>query len=253
MRISLLQSSLVWEDIPANLAAFEQRISSLPDTDLIVLPEMFSTGFTMQPNRVAEPMDGQTVNWMKAMAAKTGAALCGSAVIEVGGKYFNRCLFVHPTGEVIHYDKRHLFTLAGEDKAFTAGKEKFIIEYKGFRICPLVCYDLRFPVFSRNVEAYDLLIYVANWPEPRVSAWDALLKARAIENMSFVAGVNRVGNDGNGHRYVGHSQVFDMLGNPMGDLSEDEALINVSFDKNALLEARQKFGFLNDRDTFTVV
>ncbi|CAM3467140.1 hypothetical protein FLLO111716_12540 [Flavobacterium longum] len=253
MRISLLQSTLVWEDIPANLAAFEQRISALPDTDLIVLPEMFSTGFTMRPNRVAEPMDGQTVNWMKAMAAKTGAALCGSAVIEVDGKYFNRCLFVHPTGEVVHYDKRHLFTLAGEDEAFTAGREKLIVTYKDFRICPLVCYDLRFPVFSRNVEAYDLLIYVANWPEPRVSAWDALLKARAIENMSFAVGVNRVGKDGNGQCYVGHSQVFDMLGNPMGNSSEDEAIINVSLDKGALLEARQKFGFLNDRDTFTVV
>lgn len=253
MRVSLIQSSLVWEDVPANLSAFEQQIAALANTDLIVLPEMFSTGFTMQPNRVAEPMNGPTVNWMKAMAARSGAALCGSVVIEEDGKYFNRCLFVCPTGEIVHYDKKHLFTLAGEDKAFTAGTHKLIIEYKGFRICPLICYDLRFPVFSRNMEDYDLLIYVANWPEPRVLAWDTLLKARAIENMSYVAGVNRVGMDGNGHRYVGHSQFFDMLGHPMGESSEEEAAITVELDKKALLEARQKFGFLNDRDSFKVI
>ena len=253
MRVSLLQSSLIWEDVSANLSKFERQISALPDTDLIVLPEMFSTGFTMQPRRVAETMHGQTARWMVEMASQTDAAVCGSVVIEEQGNYFNRFLFVYPNGITVHYDKRHLFTLDGEDKAYAAGREKRIIEYKDFRICPLVCYDLRFPVFSRNAEDYDLLVYVASWPEPRISAWDALLRARAIENMSFVVGVNRVGTDGNGHRYVGHSQVFDVLGNPRAALTEEESTITVELDKNTLLEARQKFGFLNDRDSFTVV
>jgi len=162
-------------------------------------------------------------------------------------------VFVFPSGEIKTYDKRHLFTLAGEHNAYTAGQDKLVVEYNGFRICLLVCYDLRFPVFSRNNDDYDVLVYVANWPEPRVAAWDALLKARAIENMSFVVGVNRVGQDANAHRYIGHSQVFDAFGAPQLAESESDEILITEINKNKLLEARQKFGFLNDRDRFTVI
>jgi predicted amidohydrolase len=253
MKIALIQTRLEWENSSANRTRFSDKINSLENADLIVLPEMFSTGFTMHPSSVAESMDGETVTWMKKMAIEKGIAICGSVVISEQDKYYNRLLFVLPSGEIRKYDKRHLFTLAGEDKAYTAGTERLIVEYKGFRICPLICYDLRFPVFSRNTENYDLLLYVANWPEPRIAAWDTLLRARAIENMSFVSGVNRVGKDNNGHNYIGHSQAFDALGNSLLDASESDEILIVDLNKNALLETRQKFGFLNDRDAFTVV
>jgi predicted amidohydrolase len=253
MKIALIQTRLEWENSSANRTRFSDKINSLENADLIVLPEMFSTGFTMHPSSVAESMDGETVTWMKKMAIEKGIAICGSVVISEQDKYYNRLLFVLPSGEIRKYDKRHLFTLAGEDKAYTAGTERLIVEYKGFRICPLICYDLRFPVFSRNTENYDLLLYVANWPEPRIAAWDTLLRARAIENMSFVSGVNRVGKDNNGHNYIGHSQAFDALGNSLLDASESDEILIVGLNKNALLETRQKFGFLNDRDAFTVV
>lgn len=253
MKIALIQTRLEWENSSANRTRFSDKINSLENADLIVLPEMFSTGFTMHPSSVAESMDGETVTWMKKMAIEKGIAICGSVVISEQDKYYNRLLFVLPSGEIRKYDKRHLFTLAGEDKAYTAGTERLIVEYKGFRICPLICYDLRFPVFSRNTENYDLLLYVANWPEPRIAAWDTLLRARAIENMSFVLGVNRVGKDSNGHNYIGHSQAFDALGNSLLDASESDEILIVGLNKNALLETRQKFGFLNDRDAFTVV
>jgi omega-amidase len=253
MKIALIQTVLEWENPSRNRSHFFNKISALESIDLVVLPEMFSTGFTMNPSGVAETMDGQTVSWMKKTAIENDIAICGSVVISERGEYFNRMLFVLPSGEINTYDKRHLFTLAGEDKAYTRGKERRIIEYKGFRICPLICYDLRFPVFSRNTENYDLLLYVANWPEPRIAAWDTLLKARAIENMSFVVGVNRIGQDNNGHNYIGHSQAFDALGNSLTKVSEVDEIILVELNKNALLETRRKFGFLNDRDSFTVV
>lgn len=253
MKVSLIQSALYWEDSKANIESFSDKIKSISGhVDLIVLPEMFSTGFTMNPKSVAQTMNGETVSWMKKTAAEYDCAICGSVVITENGNYFNRLLFVFPSGEIKHYDKRHLFTLAGEEKTYTQGKERLIVEYKGFRICPLICYDLRFPVFSRNTEDYDLLIYVANWPEPRVLAWDTLLKARAIENMSFVIGVNRVGKDNNGHNYIGHSQALDCFGNTIVAPEEHEGIFVADLNKNALLEARQKFGFLNDRDSFTV-
>lgn len=252
MKITLLQSPLIWENPEANRQRFSSMISNAGATDLIILPEMFSTGFTMKPGRVAEPMDGTTISWMKEMASRKNCALTGSLVISEAGKYYNRLLFVLPDGQVRQYDKRHLFSLAGEDKAYTSGEERLIVEYKGWKICPLVCYDLRFPVFSRNTEEYDLLLYVANWPEPRISAWDALLKARAIENMCYVAGVNRVGKDENGHNYPGHSQVLDALGVAVLEPSGNEGAFTVELNKETLLQARQKFGFLNDRDSFTL-
>lgn len=253
MKITLLQSPLIWENPEANRQHFSTMINRLDGTtDLILLPEMFATGFTMKPESVAEPLNGPTVTWMKEIAAANNCVLTGSLVIQDEGRYYNRLLFVLPDGEIRQYDKRHLFSLAGEDKAYTAGTKKLVVEYKGWKICPLICYDLRFPVFARNVEEYDLLLYVANWPEPRITAWDTLLKARAIENMCYVAGVNRVGKDANGHNYPGHSQVFDALGAPLLELSENEGAFTVEIDKEALLKARDKFGFLNDRDSFTL-
>lgn len=252
MKISLIQTSITWEDPQANRANFEKLINSISHTDLIVLPEMFATGFTMKPEAASETMQGETVAWMKQIAAAKDCAVTGSLVIEENGSYYNRLLLVFADGEIKTYNKRHLFSLAGEDKAYTAGTEKLIVEYKGWKICPLICYDLRFPVFARNVEEYDLLLYVANWPSPRVLAWDTLLKARAIENMCYVAGVNRIGQDANGHGYPGHSQVLDCLGATIADASDNEGVFHTVLDKESMLEARKKFGFLNDRDSFTL-
>lgn len=254
MKISLIQTSLTWENAEANRDNFEILINGKVElTDIIVLPEMLATGFTMEPLKAAETMDGLTVNWMKKIANAKDCAVTGSLVIEENGNYYNRLLFVLPTGEIKFYDKRHLFSLAGEDKAYTAGVERLIVDYRGWKICPLVCYDLRFPVFSRNTEAFDLLLYVANWPSPRLAAWDALLKARAIENMCYVAGVNRIGKDSNGHEYPGHSQLLDYLGAHVIKPSADEGIFTVTLDKESMLETRNKLGFLNDMDRFTVL
>ena len=251
MQVLLIQAPLIWENPKLNRDYFEERINSISENvDLIVLPEMFSTGFTMNPSAVSETMQGQTVLWMQSLAKAKNFAITGSMVIEEGGSFYNRMLFVLPSGEIQHYDKRHLFTLAGEEKVYTAGTQKLIVEYLGWRICPLVCYDLRFPVFSRNVEEYDLLIYVASWPKVRTTAWDALLKARAIENVSYVIGVNRTGEDTSGHSYIGHSQVVDYLGEYIVEPQENEAIFMTKLDKSKLMEMRKKFAFLNDKDAF---
>ena len=251
MQVLLIQAPLVWENSKLNRDYFEERINSISENvDLIVLPEMFSTGFTMNPSAVSETMQGQTVLWMQSLAKAKNFAITGSMVIEEEGNFYNRMLFVFPSGEIQHYDKRHLFTLAGEEKVYTAGAQKLIVEYLGWRICPLVCYDLRFPVFSRNVEEYDLLIYVASWPKVRTTAWDALLKARAIENVSYVIGVNRTGEDASGHSYIGHSQVVNYLGEYIVEPQENEAIFMTKLDKSKLMEMRKKFAFLNDKDAF---
>lgn len=253
MKIAIIQANLIWENPKANRTQFEQKINAISqNVDLIVLPEMFSTGFTMFPEPLAETMQGETVNWMKSTARVKNSAVCGSLIIEDNNKYYNRFVFAHPNGKIDTYDKRHLFSLAGEDKQYAKGTSKIIIEYNGWKICPQICYDLRFPAFSRNVENYDLLIYVANWPKPRITAWDALLKARAIENMSFVIGVNRIGLDGNKHEYVGHSQILDELGNLIADAKENEGVYITTLDKSKMLQTRQKLNFLNDKDTFEI-
>lgn len=254
MKIALVQTSLTWEDPIENRSHLVQKINGfLEDVDLIVLPEMFSSGFTMNPQDVAETMQGETVAWMQHLAKARNCAITGSLVIEEEGKYFNRLIFVYPEGRIKTYDKRHLFTLSGEDKFYTAGKERLIIEYKGFKICPLICYDLRFPAFSRNTEGYDLLLYVANWPKLRMNAWDILLRARAVENMAYVIGVNRIGTDANTHEYVGHTQVVDYLGNYVLEPQESDKVFIVKLDKEPLLETRNKLAFLNDRDTFEII
>jgi len=251
MKIALIQSSLFWENPTANRNYFEEKINTLTEkVDLIVLPEMFTTGFTMNPEAVFETMKGETIQWLQYLAKAKNSAITGSLVIKENNNFCNRLLFVFPSGEIQFYDKRHLFTLAGEDKVYTSGKEKLIVEYLGWKICPLVCYDLRFPVFARNVEDYDLLIYVANWPKPRVNAWDILLKARSVENMCYTIGVNRIGFDNNNFEHVGHSQAIDFLGNYVLEPQEIEGVFIVELNKEKLLETRKKLGFLGDKDSF---
>ena len=253
MKIVLLQSPLIWENPKANRIAFEEKINAIdPVVELIVLPEMFTTGFTMNPERVAETLQGETVQWLQSLAKAKTAAITGSVVIEENGNYYNRLLFVFPSGEVQYYDKRHLFTLAGEEKTYTAGKDKLIVNYLEWKICLLVCYDLRFPVFSRNIENYDLLVYVANWPEVRVLAWDSLLRARAIENLSYTIGVNRIGEDANALKYNGHSQVIDSLGNYVVTPQEKEGVFIAEIDQTTLIDNRKKLNFLNDADAFEI-
>jgi predicted amidohydrolase len=254
MKIALVQTSLIWEDPTENRSHLAQKITGfMEEVDLIVLPEMFSSGFTMNPKVVAETMQGETILWLQHLAKAKNCAITGSLVIEENGNYYNRLVFVFPNGDIKLYDKRHLFTLAGEHKSYTAGIDKLIVEYKGFRICPLVCYDLRFPVFSRNEENYDILLYVANWPKPRVNAWDILLKARAVENMCYTIGVNRIGNDHNKNHYVGHSQVVDFLGDYVLEPQEADAVYIVELNKAKLIETRNKLAFLNDRDRFEII
>lgn len=254
MKVALIQTHIKWEDKEANLQYYEQWFTTMEeDVDLVVFPEMFTSGFTMSPQKVAESKEGFTLKWLKSKAILLNVAIIGSLVIEEAGNYFNRLFFVFPDGEVQFYDKRHLFTLAGEEKVYTSNKkEKVIMQYKGWKICPLICYDLRFPVYSRNVEDYDLLLYVANWPKQRMQAWDILLRARAVENLSYVVGVNRVGFDANGLAYIGHSQVIDELGHFIVHPFEEEAIQYAMLDKNKILETRTKLNFLKDKDEFSL-
>jgi len=249
-----IQADLVWENPTQNIAFFEEKINALSkNTDLVVLPEMFTTGFTMKPEKVAEKMDGNTVSWMQKMALENEIALCGSLVIEENKKYYNRLVFVHPSREIETYDKRHSFTLAGEDNVYTSGTERLIVTYKGWKICPLVCYDLRFAVWTRNTDNYDLLIFIANWPVIRIKAWETLLKARAIENMSYVIGVNRTGKDANNYNYSGNSLVVDYFGETMSNLKHNEVgIINATLVKTEQDSIRKKLGFLNDKDSFKI-
>jgi omega-amidase len=254
LKIIGIQADLVWENPKQNITFFEEKIAPLEnDVDLIVLPEMFTTGFTMNPEKVAEKMTGFSVSWMRKIAKEKQTAICGSLVISDFNKFYNRFVFVHPSGEIETYNKKHSFTLAGEDKVYTSGTKKIIIEYKGWKICPLICYDLRFPVWARNTENYDLLIYIANWPVARVSAWDTLLKARAIENMSYVVGVNRTGKDANNYEYSGNSLLIDYLGKELSSLEKNElGIVTATFVKSDQDKIRKKLGFLTDKDSFKI-
>lgn len=254
LNVAIIQADLAWEDIESNLKMFEEKIiSTEPGVHLFVLPEMFSTGFTMNAEKLAEPSNGRTLGWMKKMAMEKSAAITGSIIVKEGAHYYNRLYFVFPDTSFETYDKHHTFTLAKEHETYTAGQKRLIVEYKGWKICPLVCYDLRFPVWARNTEDYDLLIYVANWPKKRINAWDVLLQARAIENMSYCVGVNRTGLDGNDHEYIGHSAVYNTLGEAMFPQdTEAEFTKVVMLDKNHLNETRNKLKFLQDRDKFTL-
>lgn len=254
MKTALIQTNIIWENPAENRRIFEEKINALNESvDLIILPEMFTSGFTMHPETVAEAMTGQTISWLTEVAKSKNCAITGSLVITENENFYNRMVFVFPDGTVQHYDKKHLFTLAGEDKIYNSGKEKVIVDYKDWKICLQVCYDLRFPVFSRNIENYDLIIYVASWPKVRTNAWDILLKARAVENLSYVIGVNRIGTDNNDFEYIGHSQIIDELGNFIIEPTENDIVFITNLDKNKMLETRNKLNFLNDKDAFNLV
>lgn len=254
LKISVFQFDLAWEDIVANRAKIDRMLELMPtDTDVVFLPEMFSTGFTMNVSQVAETMSGETIEWLKQQSREHRVALCGSLIIQDADKYYNRLVFVTPSGTVLHYDKRHLFAMGNEDGYFQAGSKRLIVEYEGWRICPLICYDLRFPVWSRNRNEYDVLVYCANWPESRKDVWNTLLKARAIENQSFVIGVNRVGVDGNQISYSGNSQLIDAKGRLVASADESaESIIFAEFSSKELADFRIKFPVLNDADEFVI-
>ncbi len=252
LEIAMVQTTLLWHSPEENRRRFDDLISTIAKKiDLIVLPEMFTTGFTMNPTEISVEEGQHTLEWMKEKAVEKNSAVVGSIVFFENDAYFNRLFFVEPGGSVYPYDKRHTFTLAGEHRSYARGKDRVLIDFRGFRICPMICYDLRFPVWSRNTEEYDLLLYVANWPEPRINAWDALLKARAIENLSYCLGVNRIGSDDNGLSYNGHSACYDALGKEMVFSTEEEVLYT-TLDKGALRGIREQLRFLDDRDAFTL-
>jgi len=254
LKIAIIQADLVWEHPVKNRYTFLKKIESLTeDIDIIILPEMFTTGFTMNAESVAETMEGDTLKWMQYLAVKMKTAIVGSIIIKEKDNFYNRLFFVHPSRKIEYYDKRHTFTLAGEHKVFASGNKKLIVDYCGWKICPLICYDLRFPVWARNTEDYELLIYVANWPKPRITAWDTLLKARAIENMSYCIGVNRVGLDVDKNEYPGHTAAYDGLGKQIASCNENEEQIKIiTLTKNHLTTIKNKLKFLNDRDAFTL-
>jgi predicted amidohydrolase len=257
MKIATIQQNIFWEDTEKNINHLEELLRDIEDdVELIVLPEMFTTGFSMNPVKVAVPDGGAGLEWMKRMAALKQASMVGSIAVSVDGKYYNRLYWVFPNGEVKTYDKRHLFRMADEHQVYQSGSKKLIVEWKGVRFCPLVCYDLRFPVWSRRTkkEDYDCLLYVANWPAVRSEAWYSLLKARAIENLSYVIGVNRVGVDGNDIAYDGKSAVFDFKGLAMDQHELGLEGISIqSMDLNALQDFRTKFPADLDADDFEIL
>lgn len=256
MRLSIVQCALQWENAAANRSAFREKLAPLAGrTDLVVLPEMFTTGFSMNAAELAEPLEGPTIHWMREQADHLGAAITGSFICREEGRFYNRLVFMRPGGQFDVYDKRHLFTLAHEHDTYTAGRERLIVEWQGWRICPLVCYDLRFPVWSRNSGGgvsgvYDLLLYVANWPSRRGHHWRALLPARAIENQCYVAGVNVTGTDGNGHEYTGDSAVIDFSGQLLCQISRQESICTAKLLLEDMRQFRQQLPFLSDGDVF---
>jgi len=258
LKLSLVQSNLHWENKKANLEMFSQKILEIEETDIIVLPEMFTTGFTNNVTELAETMEGETFQWMKEKAREHSTAICGSIIMKEHDNYYNRLLWLQADGVSHYYDKKHLFAMAGEGEFYTAGTKKQIVEYKGWKINLHVCYDLRFPVWTRRKQDaqndYDLLLYVASWPVARVHAWSTLLKARAIENMSYCIGVNRVGTDGKGIEYSGASVVVNCLGEEMATTSlHKEEIINYSIDYKHLTEVREKLPFHKDQDQFKIL
>jgi len=255
LHISLIQTDLFWEDKFRNLEMLEKKIAAVEAaTQIVVLPEMFTTGFSMQPKLFAETMEGPTVEWMVEQASLHKIILTGSIIIEEDNKFYNRLLWVLPTGQVAYYNKRHLFAFAGEDREYTAGNKRLIAQVNGWKICLQICYDLRFPVWARKQrpDEYDLLLYVANWPERRNHAWKTLLCARAIENQTYVVGVNRVGKDGHQINHSGDSMIIDPMGQVLYYKADDEDIVYMELEKNVVLEAREKFPFGKDADAFSI-
>ncbi len=270
LTITTIQSNLIWEEKSANLRMLEQKIMGIEEkTEIVVLPEMFSTGFSMKPEQLAETMDGETVEWMKRVSRENGIVLTGSVIIEEEGNFYNRLIWMLPNGQYGHYDKRHLFAYGEEDKHYNAGSKRLIASVKGWKINLQVCYDLRFPVWARNrvfdsaktqespstpdrTLEYDVLIYVANWPERRSHAWKTLLCARAIENQCYVVGVNRVGSDANNIYYSGNSLIIDPLGQVLYHMADEEDVNTITLQKEVLEDTRAKFPFWKDADSFNI-
>lgn len=258
LRIAFIQSNLHWHNPTANRGMFEEKIWQLEEeVDIIILPEMFTTGFSMDATEQAEVAGTTTVKWMKQIAQQKKAVVTGSIITKEGGKYFNRLIWMFPDGEYQYYDKRHLFRMAGEHESYTPGTKKLTVEYKGWKICPLICYDLRFPVWSRNIYKeggfeFDLLIFVANWPAARVNAWDTLLKARAIENLSYCVGVNRIGQDEKKVGYNGHSAIFNFKGDIIHAPVEEEEMAIATLEYEPMNAFRERFPFYLDADKFAI-
>lgn len=255
MRLTIVQTSLVWENPNLNRQMLTGKLAALRGlTDVIVLPEMFNTGFSMNAPALAEPMDGPSMQWLRSTASDLNAAITGSFICVEEGQYFNRLVWMFPDGRFEVYDKKHLFGFFGEDEHFSPGQKRLMIEWRGARICPLICYDLRFPVWSRNTpsDPFDLLIYVANWPLRRSHHWRALLLARAIENQAFVAGVNIVGKDGNGLEYSGDSAIVDFAGQTLCQISGQEGVFTAELSLPELQSYRQQLPFLKDADAFAL-
>jgi len=251
LRLTLLQAELHWQNPTANRSMFERHIADNAETsDLILMPETFTTGFTMDAANNNESADGDTAEWMKTLATKHGIALCGSLIIRDGKHYYNRALWAQPDGELFSYDKRHLFRMVGERDTFTAGTERRIIQLGDWRICPMICYDLRFPVWSRGSDEYDLLLYLANWPASRKSAWETLLPARAVENLCYVAGINRTGMDGNSVEYAGGSTIADYIGKKIALGGNQPETISATLSLEKLRLYREKFPAWKDADQF---
>ena len=255
LTVSLVQTDIIWEQRNANLLQLEQKINAIAEpTELIIMPEMFTTGFSMQPEGKADTMDGEAIQWMQKISAQRKAIVTGSLMMSDEGKHVNRLIWMQPNGVYGKYDKRHLFSYAGEQTHFTAGHKRFIGQVKGWKICTQICYDLRFPVWNRmqSPNEYDILLIVANWPSTRIAAWDTLLRARAIENQCYVIAVNRVGQDENGLEYPGHSSVIAPTGEIMYMGKNTEEIKTMSLQKELIQQTREKFPFANDKDSFTI-
>ncbi len=253
LKIALIQADLVWENCEENLRRFSEKIKTIEDANLIVLPEMFTTGFSMQPKKLAEPPDGKTFTWLQKQAKEKKAVVAGTVIITENGKYYNRFFWVRPDGSHSYYNKRHSFSLAGEHEKYTAGKERVIVELNGWRIFLQTCYDLRFPVWSKNLDDYDLLLNAANWPIVRSEAWKTLLPARAIENQCYVAAVNRSGTDANGMQHSGNTATYDFEGNCIANsVPGKEEVLYATLYKDKLEAFCNKFTFLKDSDDFEI-
>lgn len=253
LSITTIQTTLFWEDPDKNLNHFSELIESIKtETDLIILPEMFTTGFSMNSTKLSEKMDGKSVKWLQKQAKQTKALIIGSLIIKEKGHFFNRLIAAHPSGEIQYYNKRHLFRMAKEDAHFSAGNKQTSITYKGWKIAPYICYDLRFPVWSRNTNQNDLYLYIANWPTARINAWSTLIKARAIENLSYVCGVNRIGIDGKGIAYNGQSAIIDYKGDTVESHLDNDSIITTLLSKKKLVDFRAKFPAHLDADNFII-
>jgi omega-amidase len=268
LKVSIIQSYLHWENVDENLTMFSEKIDTISETtDIIVLPEMFNTGFSMLSEKFAETMNGKSVEWMAAQSKKADAVITGSLIIQENNNFYNRLVWVQPDGKLYTYDKRHLFRMGDEHLSFSAGKERLIVTYKGWRFCPMICYDLRFPVWARNTNfchpepveaqttnAYDCLIYVANWPEARKKPWSKLLEARAIENQCYVIGVNRIGEDGNGIPCSGNSVIIDPKGEVISNIPENENCTQTrTLSLDELNSFREAFPVTKDGDQFEII